>query len=146
MKALVQRVLWARVEVEGREISSTGEGLLILLGIADDDGEAEVEYLSGKASSLRIFEDAEGKMNRSLAQTGGEAMVISQFTLLADTRKGNRPGFSDAADPAKAERLYELFVDCFRRRRIPVQTGIFGADMKVFLCNDGPVTIMLESR
>jgi D-tyrosyl-tRNA(Tyr) deacylase len=146
LRALIQRVGWVRVEVNAREVSSTGKGLLIFLGIAADDGESEAAYLSGRASSLRIFEDSEGKMNLSLAECGGEAMVVSQFTLLADTRKGNRPGFSSAAPPGEAEHLYNLFVKFLRQKGIPVSTGVFGADMKVSLCNDGPVTILLESK
>ena len=146
MRALIQRVRWSRVQVGGREISSAGPGILILLGVADRDSENEVDYLAGKAAALRIFEDAQGKMNLSVKDTGGEVTVVSQFTLVADTAKGNRPGFSAAAPPERARRLYERFVQELRSLGIPVKTGVFGADMAVSLENDGPVTILLESK
>ena len=146
MRALVQRVNWARVSVKGREVSSTGPGMLLLLGIADPDQEQETLYLAGKTASLRIFEDQEGRMNLSIRDTGGEALVVSQFTLVADTRSGNRPGFGTAAPPDRAEPLYERFVKELRDLGVKVRTGVFGADMAVSLENDGPVTILLESK
>ncbi|UCF88652.1 MAG: D-tyrosyl-tRNA(Tyr) deacylase [bacterium] len=146
MRALIQRVNWARVDVGGSTIGSTGKGILVLLGVALSDGEKDAKYLSSKTVSLRIFEDDEGKMNLSVRDTGGEIMVVSQFTLLADTRKGNRPGFGAAALPETAEPLYELFVRELRDLGLKVQTGAFGARMKVSLENDGPVTILLESK
>ncbi|MCJ7498809.1 D-aminoacyl-tRNA deacylase [bacterium] len=146
MRALIQRVSWSRVEVDGREINSIGPGLLVLLGVADLDEENDAEYLAAKTASLRIFKDSEGKMNLSIGETGGEVLVISQFTLVADTKKGNRPGFGSGAPPDRAERLYERFVKELGDLGVIVKKGIFGADMAVSLCNDGPVTILLESK
>ena len=146
MRALIQRVGWSRVEVDGREVNSTGPGLLVLLGVADLDEEKDAEYVAAKTASLRIFKDSEGKMNLSIRETGGEVLVISQFTLVADTRKGNRPGFGSGAPPGRAERLYERFVKELGDLGVIVKKGIFGADMAVSLLNDGPVTILLESR
>lgn len=146
MRVLIQRVAWARVETDGKEVSSTGPGMLALLGVAAPDSEDDVRQLARKTASLRIFEDPDGKMNLSVQETGGEVMVVSQFTLVADTRKGNRPGFGGAAPPDLAERLYGLYVEELRALGIPVQTGVFGADMAVSLENDGPITILLESQ
>lgn len=146
MKALVQRVLRSSVVVGTREISSTGRGLLVFLGVGKKDTEKEVEYLAAKVAALRIFEDEGGKMNLSLVDIGGEAMLVSQFTLMADNTSGNRPGFALAALPDKAEPLYEAFADRMKALGVPVQMGRFGADMKVELINDGPVTILLESK
>ena len=146
MRALIQRVNWSRVHTGGHEVSSTGHGMVVLLGVAAPDGEDEARYLAARVASLRIFEDDEGKMNLSIRETGGDILVVSQFTLVADTSKGNRPGFGGAARPEKAERLYELFIREVSDYGIPVQTGVFGADMAVALENDGPVTILLESR
>ena len=146
MRALIQRVGWSRVEVDGREVNSTGPGLLVLLGVADLDEEEDAEYVAAKTASLRIFKDSEGKMNLSIGETGGEVLVISQFTLVADTRKGNRPGFGSGAPPDRAERLYERFVKELGDLGVIVKKGIFGADMAVSLLNDGPVTILLESK
>ena len=146
MRALIQRVKWSRVHTEGREVSSTGHGMVVLLGVAAPDGEDEARYLAARIASLRIFEDDEGKMNLSIRETGGDILVVSQFTLVADTSKGNRPGFGGAARPEKAEHLYELFIQEISDNGIPVQTGVFGADMAVALENDGPVTILLESK
>ncbi len=146
MRALLQRVSWSRVEVDGREVNSTGAGLLVLLGVADQDEEDDAKYMAAKTASLRIFKDSAGKMNLSIGETGGEVLIISQFTLVADTRKGNRPGFGTAAPPDRAERLYEGFVQELGDLGVTVKTGVFGADMAVSLCNDGPVTILLESR
>ena len=147
MKALVQRVTEGSVTVDGQLIGSIGRGLVILFGAGRGDTEKDVHYLAEKCANLRIFEDAAGKMNLSLLDIGGEALVISQFTLYGDCRKGRRPGFSDAADPAEAEQFYEHFLaeiaNCGVKK---VQHGIFGADMKVKIFNDGPVTFMLESR
>jgi len=146
LRALIQRVGWCRVKVGGRAINATGPGMLVLLGIAGSDRREDVAYLAKKAAGLRIFEDENGKMNLSITQTGGEMMIVSQFTLLADTAKGNRPGFGNAAPPAVAEPLYELFVQEVKKRGVPTRTGIFGADMAVSLLNDGPVTVLLESK
>ena len=146
MRALIQRVGWSRVEVDGREVNSTGPGLLVLLGVADLDEEKDAEYVAAKTASLRIFKDSEGKMNLTIRETGGEVLVISQFTLVADTRKGNRPGFGSGAPPDRAERLYERFVKELGDLGVIVKKGIFGADMAVSLLNDGPVTILLESK
>ena len=146
MKALVQRILFSKVVVEDRVVSSTGKGVLVFLGVSKTDTEKEAQYLAAKAVSLRIFEDTAGKMNLSLGDVGGAAMVVSQFTLMADTGSGNRPGFSQAAEPDQAELLYEAFAARMSNLGIPVQTGRFGVDMKVELVNDGPVTILLESK
>jgi len=144
MKALIQRVKEAQVRVDGEVIGSIGQGLLVLLGVAPDDDEQIGAYLADRCVGLRIFEDENGKMNRSLTDVNGEMLVISQFTLFADTTQGRRPYFGNAAPPELAERLYE----CFKRDAaalVPVGCGSFGADMQVSLCNDGPVTIMLEA-
>ena len=138
MKAVIQRVREAGVKVEGKEIAHIGKGMLLLLGVAEDDTGEDLLYVAKKASMMRIFSDAEDKMNLSLADIGGEALIVSQFTLLADTRKGNRPAFTGAARPEKAVPMYEEFVEYFRAANIPTQTGIFGADMQVFSVNDGP--------
>ena len=145
MRALVQRVREARVTVAGRPTGEIGEGLMILVCVMQGDGEAEAEALARKVARLRIFRDAEGKMNRSLLDTGGAALVVSQFTLAADTSRGNRPGFSAAAPPAEGERLYLHFADRLRAEGIGVETGEFGADMDVALVNQGPVTIWLDT-
>ncbi|WP_289042819.1 D-aminoacyl-tRNA deacylase [uncultured Aliiroseovarius sp.] len=144
MRALIQRVSEAAVHVDETLIGHTGPGLLILVCAMDGDGHANADALATKISKLRIFQDDAGKMNRSLIDTGGGALVISQFTLAADTSRGNRPGFSTAAPPAEGERLYNHFADALRGLGIATQQGQFGADMKVSLVNDGPVTIWLE--
>ena len=147
MKALVQRVTEGSVTVEGQVIGSIGKGLVILFGAGRGDSEKDVDYLAEKCANLRIFEDDAGKMNLSLLDIGGEALVISQFTLYGDCRKGRRPGFSDAADPAEAEQFYEHFLTKIAQAGVRnVQHGQFGADMKVKIFNDGPVTFMLESK
>lgn len=145
MRALVQRVREARVTVAGRETGVIGEGLLILVCAMQGDGEAEADTLARKIARLRIFRDAEGKMNRALLDTGGAALVVSQFTLAADTSRGNRPGFSTAAVPAEGARLYAYFSDRLRSEGIRVENGEFGADMDVALVNQGPVTIWLDT-
>ncbi len=144
MRALLQRVSHASVTVEGRKISEIGQGLLILLGVSPKDGEAQVEFLADKIVHLRIFEDEQGRMNLSVLDVKGEALVVSQFTLYADARKGRRPSFTDAAQPGMAEPWVERFVTALRNRGIPTQTGRFGEHMLVDLQNDGPVTIWLE--
>ena len=140
MRAVVQRVREARVTPGG----AIGPGLCVLLGVADGDTEAEADRLAGKVARLRIFENEEGKFDRSLLDVGGAALVVSQFTLIADTSKGTRPDFSKAARPGLAEPLYERFCDALRELGASVQTGVFGARMAVELVNDGPVTIILD--
>jgi D-aminoacyl-tRNA deacylase len=146
MRAVVQRVSWARVRVGVEEVGAIGRGLLVLLGAAGGDGEADVEYLAGKVVNLRIFEDAEGAMNRSVLEDGGALLVVSQFTLLADARKGRRPSFIAALEPVEAEKLCELFAGRCRALGVSVSTGRFRAMMDVELCNSGPVTILLDSK
>ncbi len=144
MRAVVQRVLNASVEVGGETVGAIGCGLLVLVGIEPTDGDADVDYIAKKCAQLRIFEDDEGKMNRSAVDNGYSVLLVSQFTLLGDARKGNRPSFIGAARPETAIPLYEKLISAFRAL-IPTETGIFGADMKVALVNDGPVTILLDS-
>ncbi|WP_411828211.1 D-aminoacyl-tRNA deacylase [Luteolibacter sp. AS25] len=147
MRALLQRVSSASVEVDGKMISSIDRGLLVLLGIENADDETDIGWLIGKITNMRIFEDEGGKMNESLLDTGGKILVVSQFTLHASTRKGNRPSFLEAAPPRISEPLYEKF--CSKLSLTvgeEVPRGIFGADMKVSLVNDGPVTIWIDSR
>jgi D-tyrosyl-tRNA(Tyr) deacylase len=143
---LIQRVSRSEVVVGKRTISSTGPGILVLLGVGKSDTEREAAFLARKTAALRIFEDHDGKMNIPVTDFKGEVMVVSQFTLMADTAGGNRPGFSQAAGPVHAERLYESFISQLESMTIPVKRGKFGADMKVELVNDGPVTILLESK
>jgi len=145
MRALLQRVNEARVEVEGRVVGEIGPGLLVLLCAMPEDGEAEAGKLARKIARLRIFPDDEGRMNRSLIEAGGAALVVSQFTLAADLRRGNRPGFSGAAPPDLAETLYERFCDGLGREGVAVATGSFAAEMDVHLVNHGPVTIWLDT-
>jgi D-aminoacyl-tRNA deacylase len=144
VKALLQRVTEASVTVAGERLAAIGAGLLVLLGVEPEDGEAEADWLAAKTLSLRIFADADKPMNRSVIDVAGAVLVVSQFTLAADTSRGNRPGFSSAAPPEQAERLYEAFVAALRRRYPEIATGRFGADMQVALINDGPVTLLLE--
>ena len=144
MKALLQRVTEAAVTVDGERIASIGPGLLVFVGVQPGDGPEDVDWLAGKVLALRIFPDADKPMNRSVTDVGGELLLVSQFTLAADPRRGNRPGFSTAAPPEQAERLYDAFVAELRRRWDRVATGRFGADMQVSLINDGPVTFLLE--
>jgi D-tyrosyl-tRNA(Tyr) deacylase len=144
MRILLQRVRAASVQVADREIARIGNGVVLLVGIGHDDGEAQAAYLAQKVAELRIFEDEAGKMNLSLKDVGGAALAVSQFTLYADTRKGRRPSFTDAALPEKALPLFNRFVELLRAEGIPVQTGEFGAHMLVEIQNDGPVTLWLE--
>jgi D-tyrosyl-tRNA(Tyr) deacylase len=145
MRAVVQRVNQSSVKTNGETVGRIGRGLLVLLGVAREDSVEDANYLAEKIINLRIFEDETGKMNRSLLETGGELLAVSQFTLLADCRKGRRPSFIAAADPAKATELYEKFVERVRRKGVAVQTGRFRAMMEVALINDGPVTVIIES-
>lgn len=144
MRAVLQRVTQTQVSVAGKVIGSCGPGLMILVCAMRGDTEANADALVDKIAKVRIFKDDAGKMNRAITDVGGEALVISQFTLAADTARGNRPGFSDAAPPEDAERLYEHFTRALAAKGVPVQTGAFGADMAVSLINDGPVTIQME--
>jgi D-aminoacyl-tRNA deacylase len=144
MRAVCQRVSKARVSVADAVVSEIGTGLVVLLGVARDDSPAEAARLAGKVSRLRVFEDELGKFDRSLVDIGGAALVVSQFTLLADTRRGNRPSFTEAAPPELAEPLYDRFCDALADEGIPVERGRFGARMAVELVNDGPVTIILD--
>jgi len=133
------------VEVDGKTVASIGRGLLVLLGVAQGDGERQAEWLADKIAGLRIFEDEAGKMNLSVQDVGGSALVVSQFTLLGDCRKGRRPSFSDAAPPEEADRLYQKFVERARGAGLRVETGVFQAHMGVHLVNDGPVTLVLDT-
>ena len=146
MRAVVQRVSSSSVMIENEVIAEIGPGLLVLLGIAKGDVPTDAEYLADKISHLRIFEDENGKMNRSLVEIGAQLLVVSQFTLLGDCRKGRRPSFINAADPEVADKLYEHFVDKARQKGVCVQTGRFRAMMEVALTNSGPVTLVLDSR
>ena len=146
MRAVVTRVKSASVTIDGAVTGKTDGGFLVLLGVHADDGEAEAEKLASKITQLRVFEDESGKMNRSLADVGGSLLVVSQFTLYADCKKGNRPSFIAAARPEKATALYERFVALCRERGFHVETGEFGADMLVSSENDGPVTIIYDTR
>jgi D-tyrosyl-tRNA(Tyr) deacylase len=145
MRVVIQRVKEARVEVEGQVTGSIGVGLLVLLGIARTDSEKDVDYLVEKILQLRIFPDADGKMNRNVAEARGSLLVVSQFTLYGDCRKGRRPSFDLAARPEQAAGLYQSFVMAARKSPVPVETGVFQASMQVFLVNDGPVTIICDS-
>lgn len=146
MRAVVQRVTDARVEVAGQTVGEIGAGFLVFLGVARDDKNTDADYLAEKIANLRVFNDEQGKMNRSLLETGGAMLAVSQFTLYGDARKGRRPSFIEAAGPMKANALYEHFVARTRALGVKVATGVFQADMKVSLINDGPVTILLDSR
>ncbi len=145
MRACVQRVSEGRVSVDGAVTGRIGRGLVVLLGVAAQDGGAEVDWLAEKIVNLRIFEDEDGKMNRSLAEVGGAMLVVSQFTLFGDCRKGRRPSFTEAAPPELAERLYEEFVARVRALGVEVATGVFRAHMDVSLVNDGPVTLWIDT-
>jgi len=146
MKAVLQRVIRAEVRVDGASVGAIERGLCVLVGVAQGDTEADADALAEKVSTLRIFEDPAGKMNLSVADVSGSVLAVSQFTLLADTRRGRRPSFTEAMEPATAERLFETFCDAVRKRSLPVETGRFGATMHVDLVNDGPVTILLDTK
>jgi len=146
VKALLQRVTGARVSVAGEEVGRIGKGLVVFVGVADGDGEEDVEYLSQKVANMRIFGDEAGRFNLSALDIGGELLLVSQFTLLADTRKGRRPSFTDAAPPAPAEELFQRFVQQARATGLKVETGRFQQYMQVEIHNDGPVTILLDSK
>lgn len=146
MRAVVQRVSEAAVTVAGRKVAAIGPGLMVLLGVSREDGEAEAQFIAGKIAGLRIFDDEEGLLNRSVLDCGGAVLLVSQFTLYGDCRKGRRPSFTRAAAPEEAERLYELVAEELRRRGLSVQTGLFGEAMSVALVNDGPVTLLLDSE
>jgi D-tyrosyl-tRNA(Tyr) deacylase len=145
MRAVVQRVIKASVTVDGETVGAIGPGLMILLGVTHEDGEEQARWLASKIAGLRIFEDEQGKMNRSLLETGGNALVVSQFTLYGDCRKGRRPSFTHAARPEAAEPLCERFMDLLREAGVAqVESGVFGAHMQVEIQNDGPVTLIVE--
>lgn len=146
MRMVVQRVLSADVKIDGAVAGEIDNGYLLLLGVGEGDDETVAEKMVEKLFKLRIFEDENGKINRSAADTGAEILVVSQFTLYADCRKGNRPSFTDAASPEAAEKLYEYVISLCRERFVRVQSGRFGADMKVSLVNDGPFTVVLDSK
>lgn len=146
MRAVVQRVSGASVSVDGDVVGAIGAGSLVLLGVEQDDEERDARYIAEKVFGLRIFSDAEGKFNLALEETGGAVLLISQFTLHGDCRKGRRPSFSQAARPEVAIPLYERVAELLRARGVPVATGVFGASMQVQLVNDGPVTLLLDSR
>ena len=146
MRAVLQRVSEAQVRVEGGIVGEIGRGLLVLLGVGQGDSVEDARFLAEKTAGLRIFEDAQGKMNLSVEEVGGAILVVSQFTLYGDCRQGRRPGFSAAAPPDLANALYERFVDLLRERRLTVATGVFQSEMAVTLVNDGPVTLLLDSR
>lgn len=144
MKLVIQRVRNAKVEIEGKINGEINKGYVVLVGAGHEDTKETVDYLVKKLINLRVFTDENDKMNLSIKDVGGELLIISQFTLYADCKKGNRPSFTDAAEPSKAEELYKYFIEECKNNGINVQTGIFGANMQVSLCNDGPVTIIME--
>ncbi len=146
MRAVVQRVLSASVAVSGQEVSRIGHGLVVLLGVARTDEPTDAAYVASKVHGLRVFGDDEGRMNRSVAEVGGEVLAVSQFTLFGDARRGRRPSFVEAAEPGRARELYDAFVRELRARAVSVAEGVFQADMKLSLVNDGPVTILVDSR
>lgn len=146
MRAVVQRVRRASVTVEGQVVGSIGPGLLVLLGVGRDDADRDADYLAAKIRDLRLFADADGRMNRSVAEVGGAVLVVSQFTLFGDCRRGRRPSYGAAAPPDRARKLYEALIERLRLHEVPVQTGEFQAMMTVELANDGPVTVLLDSE
>jgi D-tyrosyl-tRNA(Tyr) deacylase len=146
MRAVIQRVNSAEVYVEGRLSGRIGKGLLVFIGVGKGDGEKDISYMTSKIPELRIFEDASGKFNHSLKEIGGEMLIVSQFTLYGDCRKGRRPSFTEAEEPEAAKEFYEQFISKLRGQGLPVQTGEFQARMDVHLINDGPVTLLLDSR
>ncbi len=145
MRAVIQRAAWGRVRVDAEVVGEIERGLVVLVGVRRGDTPEDAEYLARKTANLRIFPDETGKMNRSVKEVGGEVLVVSQFTLYAETRKGNRPSFTEAADPEWGRRLYERFVELLLMDGLHVETGVFGAMMEVELLNDGPVTILIDS-
>jgi D-tyrosyl-tRNA(Tyr) deacylase len=146
VKAVIQRAARGGVRIDGETVGAIERGLVVLLGVARGDGDAEARWIAEKIATLRIFEDDEGKMNRSVADVGGGVLLVSQFTLLADCRKGRRPSFVDAAEPSEGERLYQAVGELLAAQGLPVETGRFGRRMRVSIENDGPVTIILDSR
>jgi D-tyrosyl-tRNA(Tyr) deacylase len=146
MKAVIQRVIHAQVVVDGEIVGKIGPGFLVLLGVGKGDTDEDAKYISGKIAGLRVFSDAEGKFNLALGDIGGSVLLVSQFTLYADTRKGRRPSFIDAAQPEPAQALVDRCAHYLREAGIPVETGRFGAHMQVSLLNDGPVTILLDTK
>ena len=146
MRAVLQRVSRAEVSVDGDRVASIGRGYVVLLGVTHTDDETDARYIADKIASLRLFEDEDGKINLGITDIGGEVLVVSQFTLYADCRKGRRPSFTDSEPSEIAERLYQRVAEILREAGLPVQTGVFGAHMQVSLVNDGPVTILLDSR
>jgi D-tyrosyl-tRNA(Tyr) deacylase len=146
VRAVIQRVTRASVAVAGEVVSEIGPGLVVLVGVGRDDGPTDAAYLASKVQGLRVFGDDDGRMNRSVADVGGAALVISQFTLFGDVRKGRRPSFVEAAEPERARELYEALIGGLRALGVPVETGVFQADMAVSLVNDGPVTILIDTR
>ncbi len=145
MRAVLQRVSKAEVRSEGRETAAVGKGLVVLLGVAQDDTETDADFLAGKVAGLRIFTDAEGRLNLSVQEVQGEVLAVSNFTVLGDARKGRRPSFAGAAPGPAAEPLFDRFVETLRTAGVPVAAGFFGAHMEVDLCNDGPVTLVLDT-
>ena len=146
MRAVVQRVASASVSVDGQIVGQIGSGLVVLVGVAKEDGPADIEYVASKIQDLRVFDDEQGRMNRSVADVAGRVLVVSQFTLLGDARKGRRPAFDAAAAPERAKLLYDALVTRLESGGVPVATGVFRARMQVELVNDGPVTILLDSQ
>ena len=146
MRAVVQRVRRAKVDVEGRTVGEIGSGILVFLGVGQNDSEKDCDYLAGKIAHLRIFSDEQGLMNRSVLETGGEVLVVSQFTLWGDCVKGRRPSFTRAAPPEKARKLYEHFTGLIREKGLKVASGVFQEMMEVHLVNDGPVTLLLDTE
>ena len=145
MRVVLQRVKAARVEVDGKVVGAIARGLLVLLGVSRQDTRRDADYLAGKTAGLRVFPDGDGKMNRNVIEAGGSLLVVSQFTLYGDIRRGRRPSFDEAAPPEQARSLYEYFVETLRRQSITVETGVFQAMMSVYLVNEGPVTILCDS-
>ena len=146
MRALVQRITYSSLKVDGELKAKTGKGLIVYLGVKKGDSEEEVEYVAKKVAGLRVFEDEQGKMNLSVKDVGGEILAVSQFTLYGDTKKGFRPSFFDAEEPTRANELFELFKEKVKMQGIHVESGIFGADMKIEYLNDGPVSVMIEKE
>lgn len=146
MRAVLQRVARASVTIDAQQTSSIGRGYVVLLGVTHDDAEQDAKYIADKVASLRLFEDEAGKINLGISEVGGEVLLVSQFTLYADCRKGRRPSFTNAATPDIADRLYQRVAELLREAGLSVQTGVFGAHMQISLVNDGPVTILLDSR